>query len=93
MNRPEASAFFSYNKAKQAARQSVARRTYIRNTFDRFVRQAALNFIEISFFLLVFKLLGLISIPWYGVLAYPLLWWVCLFLFVLAVATYRNRRS
>ena len=93
MNKSEALAFFSSNKAKQAAaRQTIARRTYIRNTFDRFVRQAALNFIEISFFLLVFKLLGLISVPWYGV-AYPLLWWVCLFLFVLAVATYRNHRS
>lgn len=94
MINPEALAFFSSNIAKQAAaRQALARRKYIRNTFDRFVRQGALNFIEISLFLFIFKLLGLISVSWYGILAYPLLWWVCLFLFVFAVATYRSRRG
>lgn len=49
MNKAEASAFFSYNKAKQAARQSVALRTYIRNTFDRFVRQV--KFLSFYWFL------------------------------------------
>ncbi len=94
MSRPEASAFFSSTIAKQAAaRQSVARKTKSYSAFDRFVRQTVRNVFNASFFLLVFKWLGLISVPWYGVLAYPLLWWVCLFLFVCLVAIYKGRKG
>lgn len=92
MNKPEASAFFSYNKAKQAARQSVARKTQSRTAFDHFFRQTVRNIFNTSIFLIIFKLLGLVDISWYGALAYPLLWWVCLFLFICLVAVCIGRK-
>lgn len=87
--------FFSSTQAKQRAsrRLSVARKTNTRSAFDRFIRQTLRNFFNTSLFLFIFKLLGLISVPWYGVVAYPLLWWVCLFLLVCAVAIYKGRRG
>jgi len=94
MKKPETNAFFSYNIAKQtAARQAVARKTRARGAFDRFVRQTVRNIFNAALFLLVCKWLGLVSVPWYGVVAYPLLWWVCLFLLVCAVAIYKGRRG
>lgn len=86
--------FFSSTQAKQRAsrRLSVARKTNTRSAFDRFIRQTLRNFFNTSLFLFFFKLLGLISVPWYGVVAYPLLWWVCLFLFICLVAVCIGRK-
>ena len=91
--KPEARAFFSSNISKQAtARQSVARKTHSRTAFDHFFRQTVRNIFNTSIFLIIFKLLGLVDVSWYGALAYPLLWWVCLFLFICLVAICIGRK-
>lgn len=85
----EKNAFFNYNISNQRARRlSVARKTNSRHSFDLFVRKTARNIFNTALFLLVFKLLGLVIIPWHGVVAYPLLWWVCLFVIIVSVAVY-----
>lgn len=81
--------FFYSNLSKQRARRaSVARKTNSRYAFDLFVRKTIRNIFNTFLFLVVFKLLGLIVIPWYGVVAYPLAWWVCLFVVIVSVAVY-----
>ena len=86
---PETKAFFNYNISNQRARRlSVARKTNSRHAFDLFVRKTARNIFNTALFLLIFKLLGLVAVPWHGVVAYPLLWWVCLFVIIVSVAVY-----
>ena len=90
---PETSDFFYSNRAKQRAarRLSVARKSNSRCAFDRFVRQTLRNFFNTFLFLFIFKLLGLIPVPWYGVAAYPLMWWAGLFTLICAVAVYKGK--
>ena len=84
----EKTAFIKSQLNRQARRALVARKSNTRCAFDRFVRQTLRNIFNTFLFLVVFKLLGLIVIPWYGVVAYPLAWWVCLFVVIVSVAVY-----
>lgn len=89
----EKAAFIKSQLNRQARRALVARKSNTRSAFDRFVRQTLRNIFNTFLFLVVFKLLGLIVIPWYGVVAYPLIWWVCLFVVITAVAVYVGTKS
>lgn len=84
----EKAAFIKSQLNRQARRALVARKSNTRSAFDRFVCQTLRNIFNTALFLLVFKLLGLVIIPWHGVVAYPLLWWVCLFVIIVSVAVY-----
>lgn len=89
----EKAAFIKSQLNRQARRALVARKSNTRSAFDRFVRQTLRNIFNTSIFLLVGKAVGVLELPWYGIVAYPLIWWVCLFVVITAVAVYVGAKS